>query len=131
MYDDAASTPDDASALGGKSGVRSAAGAAGARKEKRFPGIPEGTDSAKEGPPSTSGAPSTPDASVAGAAPPRSTALMMPHDAGAMPAEVSLRSSVGGSGRHAGRGRAHRRAVCSERSARDGLLPARRWTPLI
>ena len=74
MYDDAASTPDDATAIGGKSGVRSAAGAAGARKEKRFPGIPEGTDSAKEGPPSTSGAPSTPDASVAGAAPPRSTA---------------------------------------------------------
>ena len=126
VYDDAASTPDDASALGGKSGVRSAAGAAGARKEKRFPGIPEGTDSAKEGPPSTSGAPSTPDASVAGAAPPRSTALMMPRDAGAMPAEVSLRSSVGGSGASRGEGGGAPTAAlwALSVSARDGLLPS-------
>ena len=125
MYDDAASTPDDATALGGKSAVRSAAGAAGGRKEKRFPGIPEGTDSAKEGPPSTSGAPSTPDASVAGAAPPRSTALMMPRDAGAMPAEVSLRSSVGGSGASREGGGAPTAALWAlSVSARDGLLPS-------
>ena len=35
----------------GKSGVPIRRRPAGARKEKRFPGIPEGTDSAKEGPP--------------------------------------------------------------------------------